>query len=76
MDHADHIEYARRARATPGEPYFAGGNSKSVKSGEQTEIDIMCKFARKTVLEQSNFQNHATCLLAVLDEAVQERSHS
>ena len=55
---------------------FAGRNSKSVKSGKQTETDIMCKFASKSVLEQLNFQNHATRLPAVLDVAAQERSHS
>ena len=55
---------------------FASGNSKSVKAGEQTGIEIMCKFANKPVLGQFNFQNPMARLLAVLDVAAQERSHS
>ena len=53
-----------------------GAVRKVLDPANKTAIDIMCKLACQTVLEQYNYQNHATRLLAVLDEAVQENSRS
>jgi len=69
----DHVLEGETAIVVDGSPQsYVDAIRKVFDPANRTAIDKMCKFARKTVLEQYNFQNHATRLLAVLDDAVQE----
>jgi len=67
-----------RDRARDGETALVvdGLPRSYMDPANKTEIDKMCKVARKIVLERFTFQNHATRLLVVLDEAVLENSRS
>lgn len=73
----DHVRDGETALVVDGSPQsYVDAIRKVLNPANKTAIDKMCKVARKTVLEQFNFQNHATRLLAVLDEAVLESSRS
>ena len=73
----DHVMDGKTAIVVDGSPKsYVDAIQKVLDPANKTEIDKMCRTAHKIVLEQFNFQNHATRLLAVLDEAVQERSRS
>jgi glycosyltransferase involved in cell wall biosynthesis len=69
----DHVQDGRTAIVVDGSPAsYIKAIQKVLDPANKTQIEQMCKLARRTVLEKYNFQNHATCLLAVLDEAIQE----
>jgi len=73
----DHVRDGETALVVDGSPQsYMDAIRKVLDPANKTEIDKMCKVAHKTVLERFNFQNHATRLLAVLDEAVLESSRS
>ncbi len=73
----DHVRDGETAIVVDGSPQsYVDSIRKVLDPANKTAIDKMCNFARKTVLEQYNFQDHATRLLAVLDGAVQEWSRS
>ena len=73
----DHVRAGETAIVVDGSPQsYVDAIRKALDPANKTEIDNMCKLARKTVFEHFNFQNHATRLLAVLDEAVLESSRS
>jgi len=73
----DHVRDGETAVVVDGSPQsYMDAIRKVLDPANKTEIDKMCKVAHKTVLERFNFQNHATRLLAVLDEAVLESSRS
>jgi glycosyltransferase involved in cell wall biosynthesis len=71
----DHVRDGGTGLVVDGSPQsYMDAIRKVLNPANKTAIDKMCKVARKTVLEQFNFQNHATRLLAVLDDAVLENS--
>jgi len=73
----DHVRDGETALVVDGLPRsYMDAIRKVLDPANKTEIDKMCKVARKTVLERFTFQNHAMRLLAVLDATVLENSRT
>lgn len=69
----DHVQDGRTAIVVDGSPESYVQAIRTVFDPKnKAVIDRMCYMARQIVLEQYTFQNHATRLLSILDEAVQE----
>jgi glycosyltransferase involved in cell wall biosynthesis len=70
----DHVQDGRTAIIVSGEPEsYVQAIRKVMDPTNKFEIDQMCKNARDVVLGQFNFERHAERLLAILDEAAENR---